>query len=394
MLIDYLASRDDVRRVLVFDAPTSEFDLLKRLDNAAGVTQDRLIYQKTYEKVFGKLDRDKLRFNVFVYPPGVYGAAADGSGRTPLIDGYAAYLSDVFEREGVQPQRAVFWLYPKNFLAPALVERFSPARVVVDVVDDHRAWPGVSAQERERLTENYRQTLALADVAFTNCEPVRDAMREFCPQVRLVPNGCDAAPSQEAPVGNAYYDAFVKAPGKVIGFVGNLEQKIDIDLIDRVAERFADCQVVLIGSTHANPQVLKLKRHANVRMPGVVPYAKIGAWLARFDVGIIPHLNSEMTQSMNPLKLYVYLSHRVPVVSTEVFNIDRSTSFVHVARSHDEFIERLGAVLAAGPLGGDARQALDRYVGANCWAARFEKHVDEIVAGVEEKSDERQRLRA
>lgn len=380
MVIDYLASRKDVRRVLVFDAPTSEFDLQRRLENAKGPTQDRLIYEKTYEKVFGKLDRAKLRYNVFVYPPGVYANAQATDGRPALIDGYEKFLRGVFEREGVDPQRAVFWLYPKNYLAPQLVERFTPARIVVDVVDDHRTWPGVSAQERERLTENYRETLALADMAFTNCEPVRDTMRAFYPQVRLVPNGCDASPRREPPVGDAAYDAFAAAPGKVIGFVGNLEQKIDIELIDRLAQRFADCQIVLVGSTHANPKVRDLMRHPNVRMPGVVPYAKVGAWIARFDVAIIPHLDSEMTQSMNPLKLYVYLSHRVPVVSTEVFNVDRSSSFVKVARSHDEFVERVAETLAAGRGDAAALQELERYVADNSWAARLQPHVDELLS--------------
>ena len=383
MVIRYLASRPDVRRVVVFDAPISEFDLLNRRDTHGHITQDRLIYIKTYEKVFGKLDTEKISYNVFVFPPGTYHTSDGGGNRPQLIDAYVDFIEGVFEREGFRSQESVFWIYPKNFMAPELVDRFLPAKVVVDVVDDHRAWPGVSAEERDRLTKNYRETLARAQMAFVNCEPMVDSMREFFPAIRMVQNGCDQKPPSVQPRNDPEFDAFMARGGKTIGFVGNLEQKIDISLVAKIAERFHDCQIVLLGSTHANPQVLQLKHFPNVRLPGVVPYEQIGAWLSRFDVGIIPHLDLDMTQSMNPLKLYVYLSWRVPVVSTEIYNIDKSSQFVRVARTHNEFLEHVASALEKGRMDEAASQ---RYIDENSWEERFRSHVDELLAPLKEKA--------
>ncbi|MFZ2651309.1 MAG: glycosyltransferase, partial [Burkholderiaceae bacterium] len=392
MVIRCLGSRPDVRRVLVFDAPTSEFDLGKRLENSGGATQDRAIYVKTYEKVFGLLDTESVKYNVFVYPPGEFSTSQDNNDRRPsLFDAYAEFIEQVFEREGVRARQSVFWIYPKNYLAKQLVQRFAPLRVAVDVVDDHRTWPGISAQERQRLTDNYRETLAMADIAMANCEPVVEAMREFCPAIQLVPNGCDASPPTEVPRDNRAFDEFAAFSGPTIGFIGNLEQKIDIELLDKVAQRFPHCQVALIGSTHANPQVLQLRRRANVRIPGVVPYAQIGAWLSKFDVGLIPHLDSEMTQSMNPLKLFVYLSWKVQVVSTEVFNLDRSSRFVHIGRTHAEFLDRIDTVLAAGRPSGQAIEDMQRYVGKNSWEARLEGPLNTLFRSLEEVPLERLR---
>ncbi len=371
MVIRYLASRQDVRRVIVFDAPISEFDLLKRRDTHSQITHDRLIYLKTYEKVFGKLDTEKISYNVFVTPLGAYNNSK-----------YADFIKGVCEREGVRPHESVFWIYPKNFMAPELIDLFSPAKVVVDVVDDHRTWPDVTEKEHQRLTDNYRQTLGRAHMAFVNCAPMVDTMRKFYPAIRLVPNGCDTDPPMLQPKNDPEFDAFMARGGKTIGFVGNLEKKIDILLIAKIAECFPDCQVVLLGSTHANPQVLQLKRYPNVRFPGVVPYEQIGAWLSRFDVGIIPHLDLEMTRSMNPLKLYVYLSWRVPVVSTEIYNIEASSRFVRVARTHDEFLEHVARVLEEGRID---EAALRRYIDENSWEARFSTHVDELLAPLKEK---------
>nr|WP_141661825.1 glycosyltransferase [Burkholderia ambifaria] len=260
-----------------------------------------------------------------------------------------------------------------------MIDYFKPAKVVVDVVDDHRAWPGISVEEHQRLTENYRETLAKADMAFVNCEPMVGAMSEFCPEIRLVPNGCDATPSVTEPLHNSEFDDFKVWPGKTIGFVGNLEKKIDISLLEKIAQRFSDSQLVLIGSTHANPDVLRLKNYPNVRFAGVVPYQEVGAWVSRFDVGIVPHLNLEMTQHMNPLKLYVYLSWKVPVVSTEIFNIDRSAKLVRVAGSHEDFLANISDILSSSV---SSSPDMLEYVERNSWSARFEAHVDELISSV------------
>ncbi|KAB0662106.1 glycosyltransferase family 4 protein [Burkholderia diffusa] len=380
MVIKYLASRPDIRKVIVFDAPISEHDLILRQQSRSEASQHRWIYTGTYEKLLGKYDTDKISYNVFAYPPGKYRNNDSDTQKPHVNEGYFPYVTEVLRREEVRPEESVFWMYPKNYSACDLIEHFKPAKVVVDVVDDHRAWPGISAEEYQRLTENYRETLAKADMAFVNCEPMVGAMSEFYPQIRLVPNGCDTSPPKTEPAHNAEFDSFKAWEGKTIGFVGNLEKKIDISLLEKIAQKFVDCQLVLIGSTHANPDVLQLKRYPNVRFAGVVPYQEVGAWVSKFDVGIIPHLNLEMTQHMNPLKLYVYLSWKVPVVSTEIFNIDRSAGLVRVADSHESFLANISDVLASNV---DSSSDMIEYVSRNSWEARFEAHVSELISSME-----------
>jgi len=376
MVLRYLASRPDVRRVLMFDAPISEFDLLRRRDQAPAPTHDRSIYLSAYEKRYGEHDSGKAAFDVFVYPPGRYRDREDGSDRPSLTAAWLEYVERALAREGIDSSRSIFWFYPKIHSATELIDHFRPHKVVVDVVDDHRAWPGIAEDERQRLTDHYRELLGRADMALANCQPVVDAMRPFAPDIRLVPNGCDDRMPTAAPT-SAAFARFAAHPGKTIGFVGNLEKKIDIPLLEKIATRFADCQLALLGSTHANPEVRRLQAHPNVLMPGIVPYADVGAWLSRFDVGIVPHLDMELTRSMNPLKLYVYLSCGVPVVSTEVYNLDRSPGFLRIAGSHEEFLSQLQKVLAEGK---PAAGALAQYVSENSWGARLAAHVDQLLA--------------
>src|SRR3546814_10795201 len=104
---------------------------------------------------------------------------------------------------------------------PCRLDRFHPALVVVDVVDDHRAWPGVSEEEEQNLTRNYRDLLSLADIAMANREPVQKAMHGFCPDIRLVPNGCDSDPPRATPDSGTQFDAFQSFAGHTNGYAGN-----------------------------------------------------------------------------------------------------------------------------------------------------------------------------
>lgn len=369
MVAQYLASRPDVRRVILVDAPIDEARLATLGACDSDTRQDRWVHARMLAKQSGMLDTDKLVHAGFVYPANGLDEGPDG-GRFP-IDEYAAFLDALLAREGVVASESVFWVYPRDFNMPALLSRFAPARVVVDIVDDHRAWPGVDEGMKQRLTRNYSQLLDLADLAFANCEPVQLAMRGFHSDVRLVPNGCDEA----APASTRMRES--RTGGRpTLGFVGNLESKIDLVLLEALAKRFPSSDIVLIGSTHANPRALELLRYPNVRMPGVVPYPELGRWLSRFDVGLIPHLATELTRHMNPLKAYVYLSWGIPVVATAVPNIDTDTDLICVASTHEEFIERVEDLLEGRR---PPARAFEEYVRENCWAARLKPHVDELL---------------
>jgi len=118
-----------------------------------------------------------------------------------------------------------------------------------------------------------------------------------------------------------------------------------------------------------------------VLMPGVVPYEYVGAWIKRFDVAIIPHRKSSLTKNMNPLKLFVYAAHQVPVVSTDVPNLDEQLESLFVAQSEHDFIERIRAIVSG-------RLSLighSDYKVKNSWESRFQKAVDEILERTEQR---------
>lgn len=376
MLIRYLESRADIRKVVVFDFPISEFDLNQRREGNI-LTQDRNIYIKTYLKLLGQLDTEKVKYNVFVYKPGKYTFNKLEKNREYIFPAYKEYLEKIFSDEGINPRNSVFWFFPKNYLASEIIDYFSPGRVVVDVVDDHRAWPNISAQEKETLTRHYRDILSRADFSLANCQPVIDSMKKFSPLIRLIPNGCEDNPKIIEPINSHFYEELKNFNGKTIGFVGNLEAKIDIDLIEKLAHSFPKELIVLVGSTHANPEARELIKHDNIRMAGVVDYEYINAIVSKFSIAIVPHKKMPLTENMNPLKIFIYLANRIPVVSTDVSNLPDSPA-VLIANNHEDFIEKCKYAIKETTL----RNEIDTFIKNNSWKKRFKSLIDEVIDGI------------
>jgi tetratricopeptide (TPR) repeat protein len=362
MLIKYLAARQDLGNVLVLDAPISTADLSRRA-HSHELTHDKKISQIAFRKRQGELDNERLSYDLFIYENKFDQKQ------------YISFLQSVFDREQINTTNTIFWFYPKIDSAEDIIDTFKPGKVVVDIVDDHRCWPGISEHQIESLTEHYRNLLEKADMVFANCQSVIDSMSGFYSGIRLVPNGCESNPEISEPEDNEFYNELKNFSGPILGFVGNLESKIDIPLIENIAKRYPDALIALVGSTHANPAVRDLQKYSNIRLLGVIEYKYINAVVRLFSLGLVPHRKTPLTDNMNPLKVFIYLSNGIPAVCTSVSNIP-SCDGVFIARDHEDFLG-LCQKLISHEL---AFSGLEGFIENNSWESRFSPHIDELLA--------------
>ncbi|MBZ0150097.1 MAG: hypothetical protein K8J09_01095 [Planctomycetes bacterium] len=138
----------------------------------------------------------------------------------------------------------------------------------------------------------------------------------------------------------------------IIGFFGGLDDYvIDFDLLERLAVERPNYSLVLIGD--ATLPLDRLTRHANVRHLGFRPYAEIPQLGADFDVSIMPWLDNDWIRCCNPIKLKEYLSLGQEVVTTWFPEVEHYRDFVHVAKTGDEFLTRIDAVVNGQRAPGD-----------------------------------------
>ena len=375
MLVKYLAKDARIHRILHFDAPTSLGRLLHEAIKTRKLwrhSHNLLVLAQTLRRtgVFRFRKRGKVVLKTFVFLSRSY--LSERMRRVvPSEKHYLDYLDRVFRRYKVGERRTVFWVCPRDFHFPSVVERFQPDLVVADVIDDHRMWPDIKPEYLAKLHDNYKTILGESHIVFANCERVVEGMRPFAGDVRLLPNAAEELEEQswhwKKPM------RLMAMRGPVVGYVGNLDiARLDLELLDTVARRRPDWNIVFIGSMHRGGGVLRLDKHPNVHFLGVRRYDRALRYIRYFDVAIVPHLNNDLTRHMNPLKLYVYLSLHVPVVTTEIESLEDFEGLVRVGRSPEAFIDEIDFCLTHDVYS-ERKQSVRLFLKNNSWERRVEE---------------------
>ena len=374
MMVKYLERLPGVNQIVHFDAPISARALANtyKRGHDARIDQSQLVFWNTVRRLMGVGHRGKTSRYTFVHADGDGGRRSKLGGVVlPTAEEHLGYVARTLAKHGIGKRPTVLWVCPRNFAFTSVADALRPDLVVADVIDDHRTWVAAGSAHHTKLTENYREILSRSDLVYANCEQVRDAMAQFAPSIRLLTNASEppdvlaaSARSRRRP------RELRRLAGPIIGYSGNLSSRIDIDLLEHVARSRPEWNLVLIGSAHLSRDVLRLDELENVHFLGVKPYRDALAYINAFDVGIIPHLDNEMTRAMNPLKAFVYAGLNVPVVSTPVANLGDLASLIHVAHTRGEFVRSIDAILAAPRDVISSRQL--EVLRANSWPQRVD----------------------
>jgi glycosyltransferase involved in cell wall biosynthesis len=375
MFLKYLERSGRFHTIVHFDNPITPEALYRLYRSASrGTDQGRLVARQTLGRLLRRGGDDGVHFHTFLY-------AGRRSARLglPRRSQYVDYVSAVLRGHGVGDRPTIFWVYPRNDDFPPIADALDPDLVVADVVDDNRTWHPEGSREWDRADRNYEEVLSRSDVVLANCETVAQSMQQFTSMVHVVPNGCEL-PDREPPSPRPRELRNLRGP--IIGYVGNLSSRIDLGLLEALARARPDWHLVLVGSAHLDPSILRLDAHPNVHFVGVKPYDETRRLVEHFDVALIPHLDNEMTRAMNPLKAFVYCAAGVPVVSTPISGLDELADLITVAEGPNGFIDAIEKHLVAGKRSPDL-DVLDPHA----WPRRVERAlelIDEAMISVSE----------
>jgi hypothetical protein len=166
---------------------------------------------------------------------------------------------------------------------------------------------------------------------------------------------------------------------KALGFIGVLSEWVDFDLLEKIAERFPQTELLLVGPGiyRCRKQIDRLKSYPNISLVGNVPYQRLPYYLARMQVGLIPFKHSRLTYFVNPNKLYEYAAFGIQIVSTSFSpDVRQYADRIGIAENGAEFLSLVETAL----LKGDAVDpAVRKIAEANVWeqkAAAFARLLD------------------
>jgi glycosyltransferase involved in cell wall biosynthesis len=219
--------------------------------------------------------------------------------------------------------------------------------VLYHCVDEFSEFDGV---DRDALLEMERRLLAKAHLVVVSSSHLYESKSRHNPETHLVTHGVDTEHFRRACDPGAVVPGEVaRLPRPVVGFFGLIAHWVDLRLIRHLATARPEWSFVLIGKTVADCG--GLNRLANVHFLGRRMYSDLPSYCKGFDAAIVPFEVNELTLAANPLKLREYLAAGLPVVSTALPEAEKFSRLVRIARTYDEFLRHLDAVMAEGRTG-------------------------------------------
>ncbi|MCE5187078.1 MAG: glycosyltransferase [Planctomycetaceae bacterium] len=154
--------------------------------------------------------------------------------------------------------------------------------------------------------------------------------------VHYIPHGVEFDRFYQAAQENVMPPELKGVPKPIAGYFGTLTGSNDIALWEMCAERLKDVSFVFAGRITGG-DYSGLQSKANVRMLGPLPYERIPAVCAGFDVCMLAWKISPWIKSCNPLKLFEYMACGKPVVSVAIEEARKYADVISVASSAEEF---------------------------------------------------------
>jgi len=266
----------------------------------------------------------------------------------------------------------ISWYYTP--MALPFTDHLRPALVLYDCMDELSAFLGASPQ----LIDQERRLLNRADIVFAGGYSLYEAKQKHHANVHPFPScidydhfsqACSAATqtSTDEPADQAII------AGPRIGYSGVIDERLDLTLINELAQRRPDWQFIFLGPV-VKIDPATLPQGPNLHFLGMKEYRELPAYFRGWQVAMMPFIISEATRFISPTKTPEYLAAGLPVVSTPIRDVVRTYSGwdrVVIADSVSSFQQGIGLVLHK-PLGND-EAALDLFLRKQSWDLTWQR---------------------
>ena len=256
----------------------------------------------------------------------------------------------------------VLWYYTP--MAHEFASDLNPAVTVYDCMDELSAFRGAPPA----MVLNEELLFADADLVFTGGSSLFESKRKQHKSVHLFPSSVDVShfaqafsiasePTDQASIGQPRF-----------GYAGVIDERMDLELIRRVAAERPQWHFVFIGPVvKIDPQ--SLPTAPNIHYMGMKQYSELPSYMSGWSVGILPFALNESTRFISPTKTPEYLAAGLKVISSAIRDVVTPYSdlgLVEIANSADEFVAA-GERLLSHDADDGFRQRTNQFLSRSSW---------------------------
>jgi len=239
-------------------------------------------------------------------------------------------------------RQPLLWTYLPN--SADLIGKLEEKLVIYDCVDEHSAYTGFNP---ETVWSLEKKLLQQADIVFTTAQGLYEKRKPYSKEIYLIPNAADVDHFQKAVQPETPLAPEMKGlPHPVIGFIGVLQDWIDLDLIADLAVARPSWSFVLVGPAGPGINLERLQSLPNVHLLGRRDKEVLPSYFKGFDICLNVFRLNQLTSTVSPLKFYEYLASGKPVVSVPLPAVEPFSDVVEIARNPAEFLQKIEHALS------------------------------------------------
>ena len=228
----------------------------------------------------------------------------------------------------------ILWYYSPMVLC--WTEHLNPQLIVYDCMDELSAFKFAPPE----LVTQERKLFGMADLVFTGGHSLYEAKKHLHSNIYPFPSSIDKTHFIVARTNLQEPPDQEIIPHPRLGFYGVLDERLDIALLNEMASLRPSWHFILIGPV-VKIDPASLPQTNNIHYLGMKSYNELPAYLAGWDIALMPFAINESTKFISPTKTPEYLTGGKPVISTaikDVVNPYGSEGLVHIADTAEEFI--------------------------------------------------------
>lgn len=244
-------------------------------------------------------------------------------------------------------QNNILWIFDPNlhFFYNYFRKRYS---LLYDCVDFFAVGDKKTISE---TIKNEKKLVKDAGLVTANSTVLRKHLLKYRENVVLVPQGFRM---EEFVVDKDKY-INLKVPHPIIGFVGGINDRLDLSILSPLVNRNPKWSFILWGPLQMQEKMSpgywnklqEILNMPNVKIGVSNDKAEIPGLVSQFDVCIIPYdIKQNFNKYCYPMKLFEYFYFGKPVVSTDVIELRRFASLVKIGTNYKEWQKILNGILS------------------------------------------------
>ncbi len=278
-------------------------------------------------------------------------------------------ISEVLQLRNLVKDCDIIWVGYSGWYT--VVRHFMNKIIIFDKMDEEDLLAS-SKSLKYTLKRNMRKMVEISDYMVVTCQKFYQEIKGLGKPVELIPNGVSAGFTKRTKDNLISYAPITIL--KRIGYIGTISEWFDYDVINTILETNQVCEIILVGRNHLpelhNPRIKYVGIKKNEELPDIIK---------TFDLCLYNFKDMPLLDTINPVKIYEYLSLNIPVLAVKSMETIILKDYLMLYENMNDVILALKGNVKRPFIDEEARLS---FINNNSWDARV-KQINKILDTLE-----------